>query len=214
MRSQPSNGFRDAAFVWSWLLGVSVNRAVLLSKLHDQELWKRVSTIFHEKKLPEIKVSSKISTKWRKERTVADTFSGDRFLNATPKKRRLGLQFIGLEQVSGINLFDNEILIISSDSKWYKVCYRSTKLNGTVMTFKAQFLQDFAADRLHHSWKGGYVNNNPNISHGILHSKPVCFSSNQTCFIMSSQIFSSIPTNFQTSQSPYLPLPPKFHAHL
>ena len=25
-------------------------------------------------------------TEWRKERTVADTFSGDRFLNATPKK--------------------------------------------------------------------------------------------------------------------------------
>lgn len=59
VRSQPSNGFRDAAFVWSWLLGVSVKQGSFTWKLHDQELWKNVSTMFHAKKFPEIKVLSK-----------------------------------------------------------------------------------------------------------------------------------------------------------
>jgi len=98
VRSRPSNGFRDAAFVWSWLLGVSVKQGSFTLKLHDQELWKKVSTIFHEKKFPQNQSFIKNFTERRKERTVADTFSGDRFLNVTPKKGGWVLSLLDLSK--------------------------------------------------------------------------------------------------------------------
>ena len=123
VRSQPSNGFRDAAFVWSWLLGVSVKQGSFTLKLHDQKLWKKVSIMFHAKKFPEIQ--SFISMLPSDARSAPlQTHSPATDSSTQHQKRRLGLEFIGLEQVSGINRFDNEIFIISGDSKWYKVCFR------------------------------------------------------------------------------------------
>lgn len=80
------------------------------------------------------------------------------------------------------------------------------------MTFKAQFLQDFAADRLHHSWKGGYVNNNPNISHGILHSNLFFFKSNMAYHVITDLFkYPNQPSNISISlytSSPKSSCPP------
>lgn len=80
------------------------------------------------------------------------------------------------------------------------------------MTFKAQFLQDFAADRLHHSWKGGYVNNNPNISHGILHSNLFFFKSNMAYHVITDLFkYPNQPSNISISlytSSPKFSCPP------
>ena len=121
-------------------------------------------------------------TEQRKERTVADTLSGDRFLNAT-KKRRLGLEFIGLEQVSGINLFDNEILMISSDSKWYKVCFRWSNqpfdyISWTALWWlsKPSFFKILLLTGCIIPERVAISTTTPNVSHGILHSKPAFFS--------------------------------------